>query len=384
MSPRSLDSVVNEVRTLETWRHTNVAPLLGLRFVDEPAGPVSDVEKLLSGEGPRLVFINGRYAAELSRTAHDSVSLTMAREPLALGTPPPFAALNAQAAIETAVVRVPAGAAIGLPIEVVHVTDSRRGPALALPRTQIVLEAGARACVVERYLGLGDVRGETLQNAVTEIRVAEQAHLAHLKWNDPRSAHVAFTHATLAREACWKTCLFGLSGSIARSEVSVALGERAEVTLDALLLARGEELCDLTTLIDHRAPFGKSRQIVKGVLAGKGRSVFDGRIRVQKGAVKTDSGQSSKTLMLSNDASAVSKPHLEINTDDVKCAHGATSGQLSADALFYLRARGISEAEARAMLAHGFAREVIDRISDEALRTSAEAALVRWLGEVAR
>jgi Fe-S cluster assembly protein SufD len=242
------------------------------------------------------------------------------------------------------------------------------------------VRGGAKAVVVEEWVGAPGARG--LSNALTELDVEPNASLDYVQLQRlPESAlhlsHVATRQAADARLRLWS---FAFGAKLARTEVRSTLqGEGAELDLLGLYLARGAQLSDHHTTIDHAAPRTTSRELVKGVLDGRGHGVFHGRIHVRPHAQKIDAAQSSRALLLSDHARINAKPQLEIYADDVRCSHGATIGQLDPEQLFYLRSRGLGLAQARALLTFGFASEVLAELPLAPLHDALERELLAWL-----
>ncbi len=372
----------------EDWRFTSLAPLAAHSFGrGDPAEQVTPAElERVAGKsfGPRLVFVNGRFDAGLS-TAHGlpagvhasslhhaiAVSPALVERSLARTVAVggrPFAALNGAFLGDGAFVHVDA-AARGGPVELVFATVARDRPAACHPRVLVVADAGGEATLVETYVAIGE--HPALTNAVTEVSLGDGARLDHYQVQDQPAS--AFHHATLAVLQGKGTRLSShstaLGGALSRSDVLARLaGEGAETHLAGLYMADGGRLVDNHSVIEHAGPGGTSRELFKGILDGESRGVFAGRIRVLEGAVKTDAHQSNSNLLLSRDAIVDSMPQLEIYTDEVKAGHGGTVGELDADALFYLRSRGIPAAAARGLLIYAFAREMVDRVAVPALR----------------
>jgi Fe-S cluster assembly protein SufD len=224
---------------------------------------------------------------------------------------------------------------------------------------------------------------------VTEIIAGEDAIIDHYKVQEESvdAFHVASMHIHAARSSTVSTHAFTLGGRLVRNDIVAVLdGEGAECTLNGLYLADGERLVDTHTTIDHAKPHCPSHEVYKGIIGGKARAVFNGKIIVRPDAQKTNAKQTNRALLLSDHATINTKPQLEIFADDVKCTHGAAIGQLDEDALFYLRARGLTFFEARDMLIHAFAGEILDRVRIEPLKKALEgelyAQLARDLAEV--
>jgi Fe-S cluster assembly protein SufD len=267
-----------------------------------------------------------------------------------------------------------------MPIHLLFVTRSGVEQVLSQPRVLILTGANSQVRVVESHAGDGET--PYLSNAVTEVSVGDHAVVDH--YTVVREAEAAFRigslHVTLGRASNFSSHTITLGGAIVRNTAHVVLaGEGGECTLNGLYLAKGRQLVDNQTTIDHAQPHCDSHELYKGILDGRSRAVFNGKIIVRLDAQKTDAKQSNKTLLLSEDAQITTKPQLEIFADDVKCTHGATVGQLDQDALFYLRSRGLSRDQARQLLTHAFAADLLAHIKVEAIRTQLDALLLERL-----
>jgi Fe-S cluster assembly protein SufD len=305
------------------------------------------------------------------------------REHLGRGVDPKysgFAALNTALFEQGLLVEIEPGAAPEAPIEVE--VENRCGTdedgVASFTRLLVVVGAGGRATLVERYAG----RGSYLESAVTEIVLGPGAELRHVRLQrESQSAwHMASLDVRQERDSRYASHSIALGGRLARLEITATLaGEGAECALDGLYLARDSQLLDHQTLVDHAAPHTTSRELYKGILDGRSRGVFRGRVHVRPDAQKIDASQTNRSLLLSDDAIANTKPQLEIYADDVKCSHGASIGQLSDDALFYLRSRGVSLSQARALLSFAFASEVVRSLPEGPIRAEIEELTVGWL-----
>jgi Fe-S cluster assembly protein SufD len=277
-------------------------------------------------------------------------------------------------------VRVPRGVVLDAPLQIVFVSVAGAQPTVTHPRTLVVLEPGAQATVTETYLGGGE--GRYLTNAVTEIVLDEGAVLDHylVTREADTAAHLGSVQVEQRRASSLTTTSLALGGSLVRNDIGVRLGaEGAEATLLGLYLAAGQALVDHHTTIDHATPHCTSTELYKGVVAGQARGVFNGKVVVRPDAQKTDARQRNQNLLLSSEAVVDTRPELEIYANDVKCTHGATLGQIDADALFYLRARGVPEAAARGLLVHAFAADIVARVKVPELRLQLEASLLGLL-----
>jgi Fe-S cluster assembly protein SufD len=243
-----------------------------------------------------------------------------------------------------------------------------------------VLEESAQATVIESYIGLGE--DSYLTNAVTELVLGENARAEHctLERENPGAFHVATLQIQQERSSTGVSHVLLQGAALARHDINVTLdGEGSENTLNGLFMATRQQHLDNHTRIDHVRPHCTSRELYKGILDGQGRGVFNGKIVVHKDAQQTDAMQTNKNLLLSPEASIDTKPQLEIFNNDVKCSHGSTIGRLDESSLFYLRARGLDEAEARSLLTYAFASELVNRITLEPLRTTLNDLVLTWL-----
>ena len=386
----------------EEWRFTNVAPIVAKEF--KPAGPAAvdaaDLDALPYSQLPfRLVVVNGRFSAGLSRlhglphgvragslaaamTEHGDV-VTRFYAQAAEFHSRAFVALNTALAGDGAYLYIPDGTVLEQPIEILYVAagDSSASD-MVQARTLIVAGARSEARIVETWVALRG--GAYFTNAVTEVFAGEHAVVDHYKVQQEGldAFHVATMQINAQRSANVSSHSFSLGGRFVRNDAGAVLdGDGAEVTLNGLYLADGERLVDNHTTIDHAQPHCPSHEIYKGILGGKARAVFNGKIIVRQDAQKTDAKQTNRALLLSDDASINTKPQLEIFADDVKCTHGAAIGQLDEDAIFYLRARGLTFFEARDLLIHAFAGEIIDRVRIEPLKQALEAELYAQLAK---
>lgn len=390
----------------EEWRFTNPAPIARTPFhLAGPAGPAPTAAELAeftfpTASGTTLVFVNGRWVRDrstLRALPHGVIvgSLGVAWKELSSVVEPhlarhagyerhAFVALNTAFLQDGAFVYLPERAEPAEPIQIVHLTVPGPDPLAAHPRTLIVAERGSRAQIVETFASLRD--GAYFSNAVTEILVGDNAAIEHVKVQreSERAFHIGTLQAALKRDARLFSLNFAYGGQLARSDINAVLdGPGGEAHLNGLYCATGEQLLDNHTLIDHAMPHCASREVYKGILAGRSRGVFNGKVYVRPDAQKTDGKQTNKNLLLSDEALVNTKPQLEIFANDVRCTHGATIGQLEEEQVFYLRSRGIGERDARGMLTHAFANEILDMVKIPALRSQLEQALFRRLPQEA-
>jgi len=281
-----------------------------------------------------------------------------------------FAALNTAFFDEVSFYHVPRNTVRKEPIEIVYEAE---GEGVTHPRTLIVVGANAQCTIVETYKG----KGAYFTNAVTEIVAGENAVVDHYKvtQESPEAYHVSTLQAALGRSANFASHSITLGGALVRNDAGAVLSEGTEATLNGLYIVNGTQHVDNHTVIDHAKPHAASHELYKGILDGRATAVFNGGILVRKDAQKTDSKQTNKNLVLSDEAVINTKPELQIFADDVKCTHGATIGQLDAESLFYMQSRGIGKADARSLLTYAFAQDIVDRIKVQSLRDSLERAL---------
>jgi Fe-S cluster assembly protein SufD len=294
----------------------------------------------------------------------------------------PLVALNTAFMRDGLVLRVADGTVLDRPVQVVHIVDSG-DTALALhPRTLIVAGDNSQATVIETFAGADGAGYWT--NAVTEVRVGQNASVRHLKRQSESVAayHTALTQVRLGRDARYSSVALTVGGVLSRNEVKVAFeGEGAECKLAGGALLRGRQHADSTTEADHRVPHTNSDQVFRNVLDENAHSVFQGGVIVRQEAQKTDSSQSNRNLLLSAGAQADTKPELRIFADDVKCAHGATVGDLDKASMFYLESRGIPPKQAKALLIEAFIGEILDDVAEGVVRDHIESAIADWMVE---
>ena len=383
----------------EEWRFTDLSPLT--RVALKPAGAPGDVAvglletHLVAEAGERLVFVDGVFAPALShvhanepearvRTLADALRTDGERlEPylarLALSEDNVFVALNTAHLRDGAVVIIPQNRACRKPVHVLHIAT--QAGTVTYPRCIVVVEPGAECTVIEEHLALADAA--YLSNAVTEIAVAPNARLRHVKLQrESRNAfHIARCAVMLANNSFYASQSISLGARLSRYDLSVSFnGEGAEAQVDGLALISGRQLADTHSLLDHAQPNCRSQQLHKTIVGGGAHAVFNGKIFVRPGAQLTDSSQQSRNLLLSDKATVDAKPQLEIFADDVKCAHGATVGQLDAEQLFYLRSRGLPDAVARNLLTYAFGASVIQRIPVPSVVARLERAVMAQTG----
>ena len=385
-------------RRQEAWRFTNLTPLQ--RAVFPPSAEPGKAEPAIEGyrlAGPsyRLAFVNGRFAPHLgaisglpSGARLASMAEVLAEKPALAASAveesdtagnQPFASLNAAFFADGFVLTLDPGVVLDRPVEIIQWADAA-APRSHHLRNLVLLGAGSSARLVESHAG----RGGYWSNSVTAVRLAEGAALDHVKLQDEsdEAVHFALTRATLGKGSRYESFALTLGARLSRHDMLMRLeGEGARLGLSGAYLLRREQEATSATFVDHAAPGGTTRELFKGVVEDRAHGVFLGTIGVRPEGQKTDAHQLNKNLLLSPRATVDTKPELEILADDVKCSHGATVGDLDEAALFYLRARGIAEVEARRMLIEAFAVDALETVTDEALRQHLQAQLRRWLEE---
>ena len=284
-----------------------------------------------------------------------------------------FVALNTAFLQDVNYIHIPRGQVVEQPIQIRYEAPCGAEPTVAHPRTLIVVGPDAHCTIVETYSGTGSY----FTNAVTEIVAGSGSVIDHYKvqLESTSAFHVGVLFASLGRSANFSATCISLGGALVRNEVTATLSEGTDATLNGLYLVNGSQHVDNHTSIDHAMPHGTSHELYKGILDGQASAVFNGRIIVRKDAQKTDSKQTNKNLVLSDEAVINTKPELQIFADDVRCTHGATIGQLDAESLFYLRSRGIGKQDARSLLTYAFAQDIIDRVKVQSLKDSLERIL---------
>lgn len=380
--------------TLEEWKYTNLAPLqrrvaAGAFTRREAVAGVPDSRGFsMHGQAvAELVFIDGIFAPQAS-TLPNGARVSLRVSTLSTANPGmlekhfaryadhqthPMTALNTANAIEGAVIEV------GEQLDgFLHFLFIGSEGFESHPRNLIVVRRGSQIAVVETYVGSGTY----FTNTVTEIVAGEGAIVDHskLQCESTEAFHIGTVQIHQERSSSVTARSVSLGGALVRNETNAVLrGEGASLVLDGLFVLTGTQHVDNHTVIDHAVPHGESLELYKGVLDESSRGIFDGRIIVRPDARKTISRQVNHNLILSETAIIDSKPTLEIHNDDVKCNHGSTIGQIEQEPMFYLRSRGISEADARNLLIYAFASEIVDRMKIEPVREQIRQAMFRQM-----
>ncbi|WP_337997961.1 Fe-S cluster assembly protein SufD [Oleispirillum naphthae] len=381
---------------VEAWRYTRLKDLESTSFGRAAPAVVAAAPRGagLAVEAVRIVLVNGRYAEHLSTPGLPAgVTVKSLCACLEAGDAEVLAALDggadfAQAPMaalasawleDGAVLSVDAAVAVAPIVEVVALAVGDT-PAMSFPRLLVRLGAGASLTLVETFTGPAE--GVYAVNAVSEMVLGAGAALKHyvLQAEGKAATHVSLGRCAVPENGRYEGFVLQLGGKTARHEMRLKMvGAGGEAQLNGAYGVRGEAVCDTTTVVDHIAPETTTDQVFKGILDGRSKGVYQGRVQVWRDAQRIVGNQLHKALLLSRAAEVDCKPELEIYADDVKCSHGATVGELDGDQLFYLQARGIDAVTARALLMRAFIGEVLDTISDEAVRAAFAARADAWL-----
>jgi Fe-S cluster assembly protein SufD len=387
-------------RRVEEWKYTDLRALMRevLPLAAAPdATAIARAKAVLASvavEGAaRLVLVDGVFAAELSDTAglesgvgvrtlravlEDAGNEARADLLLSLATDA-MIALNAALVTDGVVITVKEGAQLARPLQIIHVATASK--ALAVSRSFLQLGSRARATLVESFVAADGTGGYQVNDAVV-ISVGDEAVLSQIRLMRDADDAVNITSHIVTAGARAKLNVFNMTsgGAVSRLQGFITLaGEDSDLSINGVNLLRDKQHGDTTLVVDHAVPGCTSRENFRAVLDDRGHSVFQGRIIVRPGAQKTDGKMMTRALLLSDEAEADNKPELEIFADDVSCGHGATSGALDESLLFYLRARGLPEKQAQALLIQAFVGEAIETIEDEALRERVIATAQAWL-----
>lgn len=391
----------------EDWKYTNIAPIAKLDF--EPRGGSDMARAALTAaevatlgcvetETSQLVFQDGVLcrdrslltglsagvvALDLAEAIVDEKYRGLIREHLARDADynaNGFTALNTALLSSGAFVLIPKDITLVNPLHLLFISDPSEPNAAAFPRVLVVAEENSQGTIIESYASVND--GSYFTNAVVEIVLKEGARLEHYKIQreSPEAFHIATTSARLGPNSRYDATSINFGAQLSRHDIEVKLAhEGADCRVDGLYLVSTGQHTDTHSVIDHQQPHCNSHQLYKGILDGKSRAVFNGKIFVRHGAQKTDAMQTNKNLLLSNEARVDTKPQLEILADDVKCAHGAAVGQIDEDELFYLKTRGIHPDLAKNLLTYGFAEEVIGKIKVDSIRAQLDKLVLNRL-----
>jgi Fe-S cluster assembly protein SufD len=388
-------------RRIEDWKYTDLRTLMREVL---PLAPASDAValtragaalKLHAIDGVRrLVLVDGVFAPTLSETGHPEKGLVirtlrevlqggdaeLQARVLGLANPDSMVALNSAMMTDGVVIEVADGTALTQPVHIVHIASAAQSAAM-FTRSLLKLGNAASATLVESYIAADGASLYQVHDALV-VSIGDSARLDHVRLvEDGREAfNISSGQVTLGAKAHFNT--FGLTSGagVSRYQATIAFaGEGSRAETNGVNLLNGRQHADSTLFLDHAVPHCESREIFRSVIDDRGHSVFQGRIMVRPGAQKTDAKMMTRALLLSDEAEADNKPELEIFADDVTCGHGATTGALDESLLFYLRARGLPEKEAQALLIQAFVGEAIESIANDGLRELAVSAARRWL-----
>jgi Fe-S cluster assembly protein SufD len=381
----------------EEWRFTDLTPLKRLS-IDEPAALAETVDIGLFAvpeAAARLVFVDGVAAADLSTPGRLPAGVLVGTLAGALKAQSAlielhltqhadfeqslFSALNTAWLRDGALIHVAKGVSLDAPLHVLNIAT--RADAAACPRCLIVAEDHARFTVIEDFVHV--TGGAYFNNAVTEIAVARGACVRHVRAQreSVNAIHIATCAVALSRDATYESQSLAFGARLSRYNLEVTQqGEGAQAQIDGLALIAGNQVADTHTTMDHAFAHGGCTQLHKTIVDGEAHAVFNGKVLVREGAQLTHSTQQSRNLLLSPRARVDTKPQLEIFADDVKCAHGATVGQLDAEQLFYLKSRGLPDAQARRLLTYAFGAEIVDRVPVKSLVAQLENAILAHTG----
>ncbi|GAL85046.1 FeS assembly protein SufD [Sporocytophaga myxococcoides] len=368
-------------RKHEEWKYTNLAPVLGRDYLIEDTTTLNkkDIDGLLlsSMEANHLVFVNGNYNKELSSVNADEPiiisDLSQSGDINEYLTASSITLNDSITELNTAlangvVITVKKGKVVNKPIIIHFIGDGRKGNIFSNTRNIFILEENAQAIFIENYSTIGS--NAHFSNNITQIVVKKDAYATYYKiQNDAKSDHVGTTQVYQPEKSNFAATTITLDGGIIRNNLNIRLSsEYSEASLVGLYMVKGNTHIDNHTLVDHAKANCYSNELYKGLLDDRSTGVFNGKIYVRQDAQKTNAFQSNKNILLSKDATMNTKPQLEIFADDVKCSHGATTGMMDEEPLFYLRSRGISEKKAKALLMHAFAADILEYIKLEPLK----------------
>lgn len=389
-------------RRVEEWKYTDLRALMRDA---KPLAPMPDAAaklKARSGgafatavKARRIVIVDGVFAADLSDLGalEPGLSIGSLADALAKGDPgvverlsrrtaladDPAFALNTAMMGDGAVVSAADGATIERPIHLVFVTTSDK-PVSVFTRSLVTVGKGAQLLIVESHESANGIDNQA--NHALDVSIADEGRLDHVKagLEGDRAFHIASVLVEIGASAHLNDFTFTTGGAVTRNQIALRLnGSETHAAVRGASLLKDRQHADNTLVVDHAVGHCESRELFKSVLDGEARSVFQGKIVVQPHAQKTDAKMATHALLLSEDAEADAKPELEIFADDVVCGHGATAGALDDDLLFYLKARGIPQKEAEALMVEAFVGEAVEAVDDEAMRDALMELARAWL-----
>lgn len=393
------------LKKLEEWKYTNINPVLKHDFrlsysESDTTIAKDDIEKLVfkNTAANVLVFINGSFSKNYSKFDVDNANVVIGNlaemknhhseifekhfSKYAKAENNGLVALNTAFAQDGAFVYVKKGISAEVPVHLLFISDSGKANHLSQPRNLFIAEEGSSVKIIEEYHSFGDKVNYT--NSVTEIFCDSNSYVEHYKIqnNEGSTYHTGTTQVKQNKNSHFTNTTISWGGEITRNNlISLFDGTNTECHFYGLYLLGGNQHVDNQTLADHAMPNCYSNELYKGIINGKATGVFNGKIMVRQDAQKTNAYQSNKNILLSDDATIYSKPQLEIFADDVKCSHGATTGQLNEEEMFYLRSRGIGEEDARTLLLKAFAGDVIDSVKIGELKDILVKKLEKKLGK---
>ncbi|MFA5404961.1 MAG: Fe-S cluster assembly protein SufD [Ignavibacteria bacterium] len=384
-------------KKMEDWRFTNIKSIVDNDFEFVKGKQKTEKNILKSFLIPKLktnliVLVNGEYSDEHSKIISENKNLFIGNLSEIFKTKTDitekyfakyadykadgFTALNTAMAEDGAFIFIPANEELNEPITILNILDSRKSKVIGQPRNLIIAEKNSKAHIIEEYYSIGE--NDAFSNVVTEIYADENSNIQYYKIQNEElnSYHVGTTQVFQEKNSVFNSVTISWGGSVIRNNLySYLNGENIECNFKGLYYITGKQHLDNHTLADHATPNCHSNEFYKGIIDDEADGVFNGKIMVRKDAQKTNAYQMNKNILLSNNAVINSKPQLEIYADDVKCSHGATTGQIDNEQLFYLKARGIGEKEGRKLLLYAFANEIIEDIKIEELKIYLENKL---------
>ncbi|MDN5201414.1 Fe-S cluster assembly protein SufD [Fulvivirgaceae bacterium BMA10] len=376
----------------EEYKYTPITKSLGKEFDFNNISKSGTIESkkvndflIKDLDAYNIVIINGQFSKEYSNVSSvdpklsiQSLAEAFAEQQALLSThfakyanseSDTFTALNTAFSKEGVFINVDSNYIVDKPIAIYFISDADREKVIAQPRNLILVGKNSEVEIIESFYTIGAETSFT--NVVSEIVVGENAHVHYAKigLENDKAHHIGNTQVYQAANSVFNATTATLEGGMVRNNMNIVLdAEGCEANMYGLYLLNGKQHVDNHTMVDHRKPNSFSNELYKGIMNEKSTGVFNGKIFVRQDAQKTNAFQSNKNILLSDDATINTKPQLEIWADDVKCSHGATTGQLDEEQLFYLRARGLSKESARAMLLYAFAHEAIEKVKSDAVR----------------
>jgi Fe-S cluster assembly protein SufD len=366
-------------RRMEEWRWTDLRaridkpyPTQNIEATDKDVARLIATSPFAKLTKHRIVFVNG--SLDQARSNFEGLIFEMGASPMAVDDP----VIHLNTAIDPSGLTLRFEASLDVPIEIIHIATQGAARAMAI-RNRIEVGENASATLIETFVGEGDY----VLNTVTEIFLGEGARLDRVKveLESHMASHLAYADVTLAQNAKLNEFTLTSGSALNRQNGNYLFdGENANAYIAGAYLLNGKQHADTRLIMDHKVPHCTSREMFKCVMDENARGIFQGKAIVRKHAQKTDGKQSSHALLLSESAEFDAKPELEIYADDVVCGHGATAGDINQDHLFYLKSRGIPEAEAKSLLIGAFVGEAFDAIVNDHMREAMVSFAEKWLG----